>query len=40
VQAVAFNVLIKSAFVGKKSFELIKIHGKKTFKNNITAFMM
>jgi hypothetical protein len=36
VQAVAFYVLIKSAFVGKKSFELIKMHGKTTIKiNNI-----
>jgi hypothetical protein len=32
VLAVAFYVLIKIVFVGKKSFKLIKMHGKTTIK--------
>jgi hypothetical protein len=35
VRAVAFYVLITSAFVGKKSFELIKMHGKTTIKTDV-----
>jgi hypothetical protein len=34
VYAVAFYVLIKSAFVDKKSFELIKMPGKTAIKKN------
>ena len=32
IQIVTFYVLINSAFVGKNSFVLIKIHGKTTIK--------
>ena len=36
IQIVTFYVLINSAFVGKNSFVLIKMHGKTTIK--ITSF--
>ena len=35
IQIVTFYVLINSAFVGKNSFVLIKMHGKTTIKINL-----
>jgi hypothetical protein len=39
VSAIALCVLIKSVFVGKKGFELIKMHGKTNLKEHIYIYI-